>query len=133
VDSLELSDVTALRIQVVGRGFYFDPVIVELAKGRGLHRPQFYGLGGGGVLGDVDRDVADEAFTFLHPESYDFIWDGAREKADLVETAAAHVQAAYEFADRTFGAIPVDVAEVTKELEAKRAQAEAIKNPVAVA
>jgi hypothetical protein len=82
---------------------------VELAKERGLHRFEFYGLGRGGVLGDVDRHAVDEAFMFFSPAVYDFLWDGAREKADPVETAAAYVQAAYEYADRTFGAISLDL------------------------
>jgi hypothetical protein len=55
MDTLELANVTADPIQVVGMSFYFDPFTVELAKQRGLHRFQFYGLGRGGVLGDVDR------------------------------------------------------------------------------
>ncbi|MGA2294489.1 MAG: hypothetical protein ABSG24_04600 [Acidimicrobiales bacterium] len=109
MDTLELANVTADPIQVVGMSFYFDPFTVELAKQRGLHRFQFYGLGRGGVLGDVDRQTVDEAFTFFNPSVYDFLWDGAREKADPVETAAAYVQAAYEYADRTFGAIARDV------------------------
>jgi hypothetical protein len=106
---MELSNVTATPIQVVGMSFYFDPPTVERAGEQGLHRFQFYGLGRGGVLGDVDRVVVAEAFTFFHPATYEFIWDGARLKADPVSTASAYLQAAYEYADRTFGAIPVDV------------------------
>jgi hypothetical protein len=106
---LELSHVTADPIQVVGMSFYFDPGTNERATAYGLHRLQFYGLGRAGVLGDVDRETVERAFTFFDPGVYDFLWDNAREKADPVETASAYVQAAYEFADRTFGAIPVDV------------------------
>jgi hypothetical protein len=109
MDTLELSDVTALPIQVVGMSFYFDPGTKERAKEHGLHSLQFYGLGRAGVLGDVDRETVERAFTFFDPGVYDFLWDNAREKADPAETANAHVRAAYEFADRTFGAIPVDV------------------------
>jgi hypothetical protein len=109
MDTLELSQLTADPIQVVGLSFYFDPGTNERAKEHGLHRLQFYGLGRGGVLGDVDRTTVDRAFTFFDPGVYDFLWDSAREKADPVETASAHVQAAYEFADRTFGAVPVDL------------------------
>jgi hypothetical protein len=109
MDTIELSNVTAGPIQVVGMSFYFDPHTVELAGERGLHRFQFYGLGRGGVLGDVDRDVVDGAFTFFNPAVFEFIWDGARLKADPVPTASAYLQAAYQFADRTFGAIPTEV------------------------
>lgn len=109
MDTLELSHVTADPIQIVGLSFYFDPGTNERAKEYGLHRLQFYGLGRGGVLGDVDRNTVDRAFTFFDPGVYDFLWDNARQKADPVETASAHVQAAYEFADRTFGAVPIDL------------------------
>jgi hypothetical protein len=109
MDTIELSDVTATPIQVVGMSFYFDPGTVALAGEQGLHRFQFYGLGRGGVLGDVDREVVERAFTFFHPATYEFIWDGARLKADPALTASAYLQAAYEFADRTFGVIPVEV------------------------
>jgi hypothetical protein len=109
MDTLELSQITADPIQVVGLSFYFDPGTNERAREHGLHRFQFYGLGRGGVLGDVDRTTVERAFTFFDPGAYDFFWDDAREKADPVETASAHVQAAYEFADRTFGAIPVEL------------------------
>jgi len=109
MDTMELSHVTADPIQLVGMSFYFDPGTNDRATEHGLHRLQFYGLGRAGVLGDVDRETVERAFTFFDPGVYDFLWDNAREKADPVETASAYVQAAYEFADRTFGAIPVDV------------------------
>jgi hypothetical protein len=105
VDTLELSNTTADPIQMVGLSFYFDPLTVERGSDFGLHRFQFYGLGRGGVLGDVDRSVVDEAFTFFHPRGFDFIWDQARDKAEPIPTAEAYLQAAYEFADRTFGGI----------------------------
>jgi hypothetical protein len=106
---MELSDVTAFPVQVVGMGFYFDPHTVERAGELSLHRLRFSGLGRGGVLGDVDRSVVDEAFTFFHPAVFDFIGDHARENAAPAQMAAAYLQAAYEFADRSFGAIPVEV------------------------
>jgi hypothetical protein len=109
MDTLELAGVTAGPTQVVGLSFYFDPHTVERGGEYGLHRFQFYGLGRGGVLGDVSRAEVEEAFTFFHPGVFDFIWDNARDKAEPVPTAAAYLEAAYEFADRTFGAIPSEV------------------------
>jgi hypothetical protein len=50
MDTVELSDVTAGPIQVVGMSFYFDPLTVQLGDEMGLHRFQFYGLGRGGFL-----------------------------------------------------------------------------------
>jgi hypothetical protein len=109
MNTLELADVTAEPIQVLGMSFYFDPATAERAKDLGLNVFQFYGLGRGGVLGDVDSDVVARAFTFFHPATIERLWNGSRAKADPVATAAAYVQAAYEFADRTFGAVPFDV------------------------
>jgi hypothetical protein len=105
MDTVELSDVTAEPTQVVGMSFYFDPLTVQRGDEMGLHRFQFYGLGRGGVLGDVDRSVVDDVFTFFHPRVYDFVWDLARDKAEPVPTAQACLEAAYAFADRTFGAL----------------------------
>jgi len=108
MDATELADVTAEPIQWVGLSFYFDPHTVERASELGLHRYEFYGLGRGGVLGDVDSDTVTEAFTFFHPAAVERFWS-ATQKADPVVTARQYLEAAYGYADRTFGAIPVDV------------------------
>ena len=74
----------------------------------GLHRYEFYGVGRGGVLGDVDSAAVAEAFTFFAPEAVERFW-GATQKADPVVTARQYLEAAYQYADRTFGAVPVEV------------------------
>jgi hypothetical protein len=61
------------------------------------------------VLGDADYDVVFDAFTFFSHSAMGLLWTKAREVADPVETAEAYVEAAYAFADATFGAIPVEV------------------------
>ena len=109
MDSTELSSVTAIPIQIVGMSFYFDPHTAERSKELGLNVFQFYGLGRGGVLGNVGLDVVNQAFTFFNATSIERMWGGPVPKADPVATAAAYLQAAYEFADRTFGAIPTEV------------------------
>jgi len=109
VNATDLSRVTADPIQVVGMSFYFDPLTAARAKELGLNVFEFYGLGRGGVLGDVDIDAVDRAFTFFHPTTLAFLWDAARVKADPVATATQYVEAAFAFADRTFGAVPETV------------------------
>ncbi|MFY9783922.1 MAG: hypothetical protein WAK12_10380 [Acidimicrobiales bacterium] len=101
----ELSEVTADPIQVLGMSFYFDPLTKEQGREHGLNSVEFYGLGRGGVLGDVDTKTVFDAFTFFDPSTIDFLWTNAKVKADPVVVAGAHLQAAYAFADRTFGAI----------------------------
>jgi len=107
MNPIELADVTAEPIQVLGASFYFDPVTRARGKEGGLNSYEYYGLGRGGTLGDVDLDVVIDAFTFFHPRALERMW--AKEKADPATVAADHVQAAYAFADRTFGAVDVDV------------------------
>jgi hypothetical protein len=105
----ELADVTAEPIQVLGMSFYFDPVTRARGKESGLNSFEYYGLGRGGTLGNVNVDVIIEAFTFFHPRVLDRMWSQAKEKADPATVAADYVQAAYGFADRTFGAVDVNV------------------------
>ena len=109
MNSSDLADVTARPIQVLGMSFYFDPHTRARAKAEGLNSFEYYGLGRGGTLGNVELDVVVEAFTFFHPRVLERMWTQAKEKADPVVVAADYVQAAYEFADRTFGAVDVEV------------------------
>ena len=109
MNSTELSERTADPIQLIGMSFYFVPSTVERAKDHGLNVFEFYGLGRGGVLGDVDFDRVFDAFTFFSPSAMDMLWSKSREKADPVQIAGAHLLAAYAFADDTFGAIDAGV------------------------
>ena len=110
---LELAQRLARPVGALGAGFYFDPGTVEAAAALGINVYEFYGLGRGGVLGDVDVEAVGDAFYFFHPRTIDLLWRAAREKADPVAVAREHVAAAYAYADRTFGALPLDLAEAT--------------------
>ncbi len=118
MDAYELSSLTAEPIQTLGMSYYFDPGTSARAKELGLNVFEFYGLGRGGVLGNVDAAAIDAAFVFFQPSLYDALWDQPRLKADPVATAAAYAQAANEFADRTFGAVPTNT--LTKFAEGAR-------------
>ena len=109
MNSSELADLTADPVQVLGMSFYFDPLTGVRAKEHGLNIYEYYGLGRGGTLGAVDTDVIIEAFTFFHPRTIERLWTMPKERADPVAVAADYVHAAYEFADRTFGALDVEV------------------------
>lgn len=104
-----LSDVTADPIQLVGMSFYFAASTVERAKTLGLNVFQFYGLGRGGVLGDADYDTVFDAFTFFSHPAMGMLWTAPRELADPTQSATAHLEAAYAYADDTLGAIDVEV------------------------
>lgn len=109
MNSEELSNATADSIQQLGMGYYFDKPTSETAKTLGLNVFEFYGLGRGGTLGDVDQSVVQDAFVFFHPNTIGFLYGAAKEKANPVEIANEHIKAAYAYADRTFGAVPADV------------------------
>jgi hypothetical protein len=87
--------------------FYFDELTKVRGKEHGVNVVEFYGLGRAGVLGDVDTSTVVDAFTFFDPSLIDYFWTSAKTKADPVATASAHLNAAYEFADRTFGGVDV--------------------------
>jgi len=108
MNTIELADLVADPIQVLGMSFYFDPLTGVRGKELGLNMYEYYGLGRGGTLGDVDLEVVVDAFTFFHPRTLDRMWNGGKAKADPVTVAADYVQAAYEFADRTFGDVDVE-------------------------
>ena len=111
MNATELANLIAEPIQTLGMSFYFDPPTGERAKELGLNVFEFYGLGRAGTLGDVDASVVTNALTFFHARTIDFLWSKAKTKADPVTTARAYLEAAYEFADRTFGALDVVVLE----------------------
>jgi hypothetical protein len=81
------------------------------ARGRalGLNPFEYYGLGRGGTLGNVDTSVVQEAFTFWHPRNIDRIWTKPAVAAEPVSVAADYLLAAYDYADRTFGGVETDV------------------------
>jgi hypothetical protein len=92
-------------IQVLGMSFYFDELTKVRGKEHGINVVEFYGLGRAGVLGDVETSTVVDAFTFFDSSLIDYFWTSAKTKADPVTTASAHLKAAYEFADRTFGGV----------------------------
>jgi hypothetical protein len=109
MNSDELATILADPIQVVGMSFYFDELTKVRAKERGINVVEFYGLGRAGVLGDVDTATVVDAFTFFDPSLIDYFWTSAKTKAEPATTASAHLNAAYEFADRTFGGVDSDL------------------------
>jgi hypothetical protein len=109
MDPSELATLTADPMQVLGMSFYFDPQTRATGKELGLNVYEFYGLGRAGTLGNVDATTVQEVFYFFDPSVIDFVWTNAKTKGDPVDIAKEHVQAAYAFADRTFGGVDPSV------------------------
>jgi hypothetical protein len=105
----ELASLTADPIQVLGMSFYFDPLTKAKGQELGINVYEFYGLGRAGTLGDVDASTVFDVFRFFDPSLIEFFWTNAKAKADPIAVAAQHVQAAYDFADRTFGGVDLGV------------------------
>jgi hypothetical protein len=64
----------------LGRGFMMNPIAGECGEQIGLDFFQFYALGRGGVLGDVDGKTVADAFFFFNPDLVASVWDAARAK-----------------------------------------------------
>jgi hypothetical protein len=111
MDTFELATLTADPLWRVGLSFYFDEATRVRGRALGLNPFEYYGLGRGGTLGNVDTEVVQEAFTFWPPSNIERIWTKPAATADPVAVAADYLLAAYDYADRTFGAVDVEVLE----------------------
>lgn len=105
MDVDELAALTADPLQFVGWQFYFDEGTRAAAKDLGLRTVEYYGLGRGGVLGDVSAERVEEVFAFFDHSAVESFWTAARSKADPVAVADAYLRSAYDYADRTFGGV----------------------------
>ncbi len=105
MDSLELARALAAPIQTIGAAFYFDPGTRERAHEIGLNAFEFYGLGRAGVMGDVEPARVLEVFAFFSPAAIEGIYAAPRARRAPLETARDYLDAAYDFAERTFGGL----------------------------
>ena len=87
----ELAIKCAPMIADIGSAYYFVPNTLDAGKERGLGGYQFYFLGRGGVLGDVDPEVVTSAFGYFHPDLVTKIWNKARDTMDPREGARLHL------------------------------------------
>ncbi len=65
-------------IKDTGWAFYFTPATVACGAELGLDNFQFYALGRGGVLGDVEPAVVSAAFGYFNPGLVAGLWNGAK-------------------------------------------------------
>ncbi len=112
MDSLELARALAAPIQTIGAAFYFDPGTRARAHEIGLNVVEFYGLGRAGVMGDVEPERVLEVFAFFSPGAIEGLYSAPRARRSPLATARDHVEAAYAFADRTFGALRGELLEL---------------------
>lgn len=84
---------TTKAITSGGGAFMLHPDTTARGEAIGLDLGGFYGIGRGGVLGDVDADVVISAFAFFEPGLVRTIWDAARTKMTPAEGAAKYAAA----------------------------------------
>jgi hypothetical protein len=107
MNSYELETTIAGPVQVLGMSFYFDPDTAAAAKEHELNVFEFYGVGRGGVLGNVEAVEVGEAFWFFHQNAIDGLWGAgtAKASADATTVAESYLRAAYAYADKTFAGV----------------------------
>lgn len=90
----------------LGGSFYFVPETLAVGKELGLGGFQWYVLGRGGVLGDVEPAVVESAFGYFNPGLVAKLWNAS--KAVLAPRAAGtrYHQCAADFGRAKFAAIP---------------------------
>ena len=95
-------------INRMGAAFMFAPPTVALGKSLGLDVFQFYGIGRGGLLGDVDPAVVHAAFGYFNPEFVRSLWSAAREHITPREAGLAYLDCAAEFGRARLAGLDLD-------------------------
>jgi hypothetical protein len=89
----------------MGAAFYFTPETLAVGKELGLNGFQFYFLGRGGVLGDVEPSVVQAAFGYFEPTLLAKTWNSGRAIVAPRDAAAAFIGAAADFGRRHIGKV----------------------------
>ncbi|HEX3796521.1 MAG TPA: hypothetical protein VHV57_18650 [Acidimicrobiales bacterium] len=87
----------------VGPAFYFDGATVARGAELGLDVFQFYALGRGGVLGNVETPVIVSAFGYFNAATVDQLWNTARAIVEPRVAARAFMECGHEFGRTHFG------------------------------
>ena len=76
----ELVTTACPMINDLGHTFYFVPETAAQGEKLGLDVFEFYFMGRGGVLGDVESRVVTSAFGYFKPRLVDSMWNAGRAK-----------------------------------------------------
>ena len=102
MDPTGLIDATAAPLYELGGAYCFADATAQRGEALGLDVFTFYCLGRGGVLGDVDAATVASAFQWFKPHLVETWWNEGRAIADPATTAVAYLEAARDYARRTF-------------------------------
>ena len=81
------------KIGPMGGAFMMSPSAGAAGQEIGLDFFTYYGLGRGGVLGDVDGKTVADAFHFFNPELVAGVWDTGKANNDPREVASHYADA----------------------------------------
>jgi len=95
----EAARATASAIQELGGGFMTDGATYARGGEAGFSGVDFYVLGRGGVLGDVDADVVSAAFYFWNPDQVRTQWEAARTVMSPAHGAALFADVAHLYGE----------------------------------
>lgn len=89
MDALATATATAAAVSGLGSHFMLDGQTYKQGAALGFAGLDFYVVGRGGVLGDVDADVVTAAFTFFNPDHVRTQWESGLGVMPAAEAAAA--------------------------------------------
>jgi hypothetical protein len=106
--TLDLVREASPKIAAIGPSFYFIDETVAVGKEHGLDVFQFYFLGRGGVLGDVDADVVTSAFGYFNPPVVAHMWTQAQKLSSLSprEAGRLYMDCTHDFGRRHLSDVP---------------------------
>jgi hypothetical protein len=105
MDHIELSSLAA-SIADVGSTFYFRPETLAVGKEHGIDGYRFYFVGRGGVLGDVEADVALSAFGYFEPNLFTSMWNSAKAIVPPREAARLYHGCNHDLGRARLGDVP---------------------------
>jgi hypothetical protein len=95
----------ANKFGALGRGFMMNPEAGTRGEELGLDFFQYYALGRGGVLGDVDGKTVADTFYFFNPELVSSVWDAGTQKQKPAEVSKHYAGAVADWGRRALEGI----------------------------
>src|ERR1035438_2154157 len=105
MNTQELMDQACPLIRDHGWAYFFVPETEAKGKELGLDVFQFYVLGRGGVLGNVEASVVASAFGYFNPSMIQQLWDSGRKLIEPRDAARAYFGCAAELGRLRFAGL----------------------------
>lgn len=99
MDATATATATATAVSTIGGRFILDGATYKRGAELGFQGIDFYIVGRGGVLGDVDADVVSAALTFFEPTAVRTLWEQGRTVMSPADAATAFAACASAWAE----------------------------------